>query len=68
MQKRRMKKSLKALKKPEVGRIFVAGEFWEDGEELSVASREMSFLTYFLYSGSQIALYLIQITLYFMQK
>jgi hypothetical protein len=41
MQKRRMKKSLKALKKPEaMGKIFVGGEYWEDGDELMAAARE----------------------------
>ena len=41
MQKSRMKKSLKVLGKPEaMGKIFVGGEYWEDGEELMVTARE----------------------------
>jgi hypothetical protein len=45
MQMKRMKKSLDALEKPEtMGKIFVGGEYWEDGDKLmTVARKELGY-------------------------
>jgi len=41
MQKRRMRKTMKALKKPvAMGKIFIGGEYWDGGDELMAAARE----------------------------